>query len=311
MIKVGIAGAETQLSGELLRLLVHHPEVEISTLYAPALKGRKVSNFHKGLTGEIDLRFSDKVDVSELDILFLNPGSLPNLTSIPEDLRIVTLRHTDNLNLIEPYESIDYVTGLSEMFRKPLVRGAKAAHIPSPPVSIAMIALFPLASHLLLNDKVKLKFLLPAVLKDKFSKESISDEIETLIKGVQLSFTKINDIEIGFSNSLRALKMELEFPCGITETEIEKIYNDIYDDHNFTFLTRTAPDPTEVAGTQKCLLCISKPSEDVLNISAIADGILRGGAGDAVHVMNLLFGLFEKTGLNLQASLAFKSPTAL
>ena len=307
MIKVGIAGADTQLGGELLRLLIHHPEVELKVLYAPEKRGINVSSFHKGLVGETELRFSDSFNLEEIDLLFFITGPLPNNSAFPEDLRIVIFQNSDKRMLDSMFDYGDFSTGLSEMFRKPLVRGARAAYVLLPPVSVSLIALYPLASHLLLNDMLDVKIYLPTILKGKFSKENIEEDIEKHLRQVQLSFKKIHNLELHDSNTERSIIVDIEFPCNITESEIEKIYNDIYDDHNFTFIIRKEPDPLDVAGTQKCLLYISKPSEDKLKIRAVADGILRGGAGDGIHVMNLLFGLFEKTGLNLQASFAFKS----
>lgn len=307
MIKVGITGAESQLGGELLRLLLHHPEVEISVLYAPALRGRSVSSFHKGVVGDTDMRFSDTLDLDALDVLFLLSGDFPvgHVNELPEHLKVIEYSEGDHLRQQPPFDALEFVAGLSEMYRKPLVRGARASRILPSSAAVALIALYPLALHLLLNDKIRLTISLPAVKENSFPKEVIEKEIEEQLQKVQLSFKRLESIELQSSPTIRAVTVDIEFPCTVTEKEIERIYNDIYDDHNFTFLVRSEPEPAEIAGTQKCLIYISKPSEDTLHIKAVADGILRGGAGDAVHVMNLLFGLFEKTGLSLQASLAF------
>lgn len=307
MIKVGIAGADTQLGGELLRLLAHHPEVELVSLFAPSLKGRSVASFHKGLTGETNVKFSDTLNLENLDVLFLLSGWMPADITNSEDLKLISFKRFAGRIQFPGIDTINFVPGLSEMFRKPLVRGAVAAQIPLPPVSVALIALYPLASHLLLNDELEININLPQISKDKYSGEEIKEDLEGFLRDVQLSFQNVKNIEIHTSSTIRALTVEITFPCGVSETEIEKLFDDIYDDHNFTHIVHNEPDPVEVSGTQKCLIYITKPSEDRLKIKAVADGILRGGAGDAIHVMNLLFGLFEKTGLNLQASLAFRS----
>ena len=97
--------------------------------------------------------------------------------------------------------------------------------------------------------------------------------------------------------------MNMTFDCSLSLEEIEKIYEGIYDDHNFTFITHSSTiSIKEVEGNQKCIITLSKPTADKILISAIWDGRMRGGAGDGVHIMNLMKGLYEKTGLSLKTS---------
>ena len=307
MIKVGILGAESSVAGELIRILLHHQDVELTTAYAPTLRGRALSSIHRGIIGDTDLRFTDTVDLSDLDVVFLtSPQKYISHTELPDDLRVIVIQEDDNFQVEPPFDTLEYVPGVSEMFRKPLVRGAKASRILPAATTLALIALFPLALHLLLNDQLRLKVCLPQFKADGFSGEDMTRELETLLHQVQLSFNRIQGVELEISETLRALSVEIELPCSVSEEEIERIYDSIYDDHNFTFMMRTDPSPAEVAGTHKCLLYISKPEENILRVKAVADSVLRGGAGDAIHAMNLLFGLFEKIGLSLPAGLAFK-----
>lgn len=309
MIKVGILGAESLMAGELLRLLVHHPEVELINISAPALRGRLISSYHRGLTGDTDLKFTDRLDLDKIDLLFITSEdySVDQGISLPEDLKVIVIQQDETFTINPPFDKLEFVPGVSEMFRKRLVRNANASRILSSPTTVALIALFPLALHLLLNDTLDIKVKYPEFLANNISKEGMTNELESLLKLAQLSFNKINDIQIERYKTLRAINVDIEFQCNISVEEIERIYNDIYDDHNFTFLVRVEPYPTEVAGTHKCLLYITKPTENTVRVKAIADSVLRGGAGDAIHAMNLLFGLFEKIGLNLPASLAFKN----
>lgn len=307
MIKVGVLGADTLLSGELIRLLIHHPEVELKTIYAPGLSGRNLSSIHKGIIGESDLRFTEKVDLEGLDVVFVSSQTSSFLSGnlFPENLRIVIIQERDKLLLSDEFRELKLVPGVSEMYRKLLVREATASRILSAPASVALIALFPLALHLLLNDSLTIKVSLPEFNLENFDKEEFISEIETNLHSVQLSFEKIKQVEVESIDSIRGISVEFELECLISEAEIEKIYESIYDDHNFSFVVPFDPARQEVEGTQKCLIYISKPSEDKLRVKTVADGLMRGGAGDAIHVMNLLFGLFEKTGLNFPASLAF------
>lgn len=308
MIRVGIVGADTVTAGELIRILVHHPEVEFLQAFAPALRGRALSSYHIGIIGDTDLKFTDILDLSELDLVFITGNdSVLNLSSnIPENLKLILIQESDKFSIPPILNSLEFVPGVSEMFRKPLVRGARASRILPPATTTALIILYPLALHLLLNDTVKINIQIPEFKSKELDVASMTAELDDLLKLAQLSFPGINSIVVEKSDTIRAVKVDVEFNCKVSEQEIERIYNEIYDDHNFTFIVRSEPSPAEIAGTHKCLLYISKPSEDKLQISAICDSVLRGGAGDAIHAMNLLFGLFEKTGLSLPAGLAFR-----
>lgn len=307
MIKIGIVGGRSQIAGELIRLLVHHPEVELRTVFSPAMRGKSLSSLHRGIVGDTDMRFSDSIDLASLDLVFITEPGITFPDDIPENLKYIIVQEEilDPERL--PVEGIEFVPGVSEMFRKPLVRGARGARILPAHSTVALIVLFPLALHLLLNNSLNLKIEIPEFYKHDIDLVHTRKELESILNKVQLSFDRISDISSENSSLLRTVALEAEFDCNVSEEEIVRIYNDIYDDHNFTFLMRKEPIATEVAGTQKCLLYVSKPEEGKVRIKAVADAILRGGAGDAIHSMNLLFGLHEKTGLTFPASMAFRN----
>lgn len=306
MIKVGILGGDTQEAGELIRLLSLHPDVEILYVSSPSNKGRAVSNVHRGLTGDSDLRFTDCIPFEAIDIIFIASPDVELNGVVPPELKIVAFQENDTFYPPENLENMEFVAGVSEMNRKKLVRGARAARVVPSPTSVALIVLFPLALHLMLNDSLEIKVSLPKFKELPSDGKALEKELEVLLGEVQLSFEKIRHVEFTKSNLLRTIAVEATLECGISEQEIERIYNETYNDHNFTFIVSTDPSPTEVAATQKCLIHISKPAENLLKIKAIADSFLRGGAGDAIHSMNLLFGLYEKIGLSLPAAMAFK-----
>lgn len=307
MIQASILGAESAIAGELLRLLVHHPEVELVSVCSPTLKGRNVTSHHKGLIGDTDLRFCDKIDLEDIDVIFVAspPSNKDYLKEIPEDVKIILLPGCIGSDSEATFEGREFVPGLSEMFRKPLVRGANAAHVMNPAESVALIALYPLALHLLLNDTLKITVELPKRDRISLSAEGLIKGLEVRLNEVQRSFEHIASLELHQSKALRAISVEIEFESNISEEEVVKIYDDIYDDHNFTFTISSDPSPIEVSGTHKCLLHVSKTDDGKIRVKAMADSVLRGGAGDAIHAMNLLFGLFEKTGLSFPAGLAF------
>ena len=302
MIRVGIIGAETPLAGEVIRILIHHPETEITTLFSPSHKGRNISTIHHGLIGENPLFFSDKMNPEEIDFLIL-------LTNEKPGDEILKVLDSNGIKLVIPdfnNEEIEYgnfVVGLSETNRKTLVRGATSAYIPSPILVPSMVSLFPLAHFLLLNSDIEIEVTLPEEIAEMYNEKRESIKLEKLIKDEQSSFSgKVNLKILGEHNKERSSFTHITLPCNLSLEEMEKIYDNIYDDHNFTFITLNDINTKEVEGTQKIIINLKKPDPDKLIIEVVSDARMRGGAGDIVHVMNLFFGLHEKTGLNLKPS---------
>lgn len=302
MIKVAVWGAESNSAGELIRILLLHPEVELMSVSSETLQGQTIQSHHYGLTGEREIRFVATPDLQNIDVLFITgPIDKDLLQSLPEkypDLKIVDLadnpiRETTDPQLTAP--------GLSEIFRKNLVRGAKYSYILPPAASIVLIALFPLAKNLLLNKGLRIKVecqenLLTSEL-EKRTRETISE----ILGSIQQSFEE--DVEIDFRaiHNRRGMKINAMLRCTVSLEEIKNLYEGIYDDHNFTFLVDRPAEIKDVAGTQKCLIHLSKPEEDILAVEAVADPTMRGDAGEGIHVMNLLLGLYEKIGLTFRA----------
>lgn len=304
MVKIAILGAESPLAGELIRILINHPEADIVSLYSPTLTGRSVSSIHHGLIGEFPLNFTEKINPEETDLIIFsesydNGKKLMETLGKNEDLKFITFSR----KLFPESEFSPFEIGLSEINRKALVRGATMAYLPSPAVVSSLIALTPLAQYLLLNSDIQIQFKAPKEIIDRLCKEEDINEIKHQLKIRQNSFN--SKIRLDFSTeekSERGATTLIELKNSLPLEEIEKIYDSIYDDHNFSFHTRKKAETAEVEGTQKAVFSFEKPQEDTLLIRIVTDAIMRGGAGDAVHVMNLFFGLHEKTGLNLKPS---------
>lgn len=301
MIKIGIVSAAEPQAGELIRLLVNHTDVLISSLCAPSHAGCHVQSVHHGLVGECELQFSQALDLSGLDAVIIaadGPGANgPFVKADGTEPRIIDMRHSGENPLPEGYEY-----GLSEINRKPLVRGATKAVLPATPAAISLVALYPLAANLLLNDGLKIKIKAPADIVAPATLEEASKETALRLSEIQQSFTQNVSIQGEAIHNPRAIVFKATMPATISVAEAAGLYEGIYDDHNFTFLVPTPAEPKEVTGTQKCLIHLSKPDAATLRIDAVADCRMRGGAGEAVHVLNLLFALHELTGLRLKAS---------
>lgn len=303
MIKAVVAGADTPLAGELIRILINHPEVEIIGAHAPEHPGMSAQTIHHGLIGEETVPMTDSLDLNKADVVFFCNTSYylqyNDIISKYPDMRIIDMvsHNADKLS------DMDFVYGLSEIFRKPMVRGAKRAFVPSPISSMALISLYPLAKNLLLNSDINIEISgNEKVTGNDSLVQNSSNDLSSLLPELQMSFSKTVYLKTANPLQRRGMRMVSDIECNLSLDDLEKLYEDAYDDHNFTFIISSGADLKEVEGTDKCLLHLSKPTSSSLKIEAVADATMRGGAGEAVHVMNLLFGLHEKTGLSLKAS---------
>ena len=315
MLKTGIYGADTRIAGELIRLLINHPDVDIRQLYAPAYKGEDASRVHHGLMGERVLKFTDRFDPTVLDVIFicrsddytesllakeneLESNEIDN-QSRKHPLRIIEMsgRHTDDYM----ESALEY--GLSEINRKGLVRGARRGVVPRAESSLTLASIYPIAAHLLLSGDIELEFDLPVSYISESDVLKAAEDIRRQLSKIQTSFRGAVAAKVRESESKRAMRMRVTLPMTLSQTEIERIYDSIYDDHNFTWVIAESPDIKEVEGTHKCIVgLIKSDSDDTLTIDAVADCRMRGGAGEAVHLMNLLCGLHERTGLRMKST---------
>lgn len=303
MIKVGIVGADKPDAGELLRLLINHPEVDIKQLYAPSMSGRHISNCHHGFIGEADLVFTDKFDLSKLNMAFIADDSDFGQEVIEDAGKYESLRVIDlSPSRFDRWSNTDMEYGLSETNRKPLVRGARSAIVPTSVASLALVALYPLAANLILPDEIFLTVLAPEDKAREIDLQKTAKEVERQIRTAQNSFAGNINIRVKTGASSRTMRVISSMKCPLAVAEIDRIYDSVYDDHNFTFTSLSEVGNEEVEGTQKCVISFCKPGAGLIEIESVGDCRLRGGAGDAVHVMNLLFALQEKVGLTLKPS---------
>lgn len=302
MIKIGITGGARRIAGELIRILVNHPDVTIQAIESRANAGLSVSSVHHGLVGELPMVFSPALDPSRLDALFVcDPESditLPVLAHHYPELKIIDLTWQHSLH---PDEE-DTIYGLSEIYRKPLVRGALTAVVPQPLASIALIALYPMAAHQLLVSPIEIIVEAPDDLCTPEILEKSTNEVFQRLQELQPEFDFPVTITATPTGHHRATRIRMTLPCTLTTEEVQRLFDSIYDDHNFTFLVSEPADTREVSGTHKCIISLRKPTPGFIEIDALADCRMRGGAGEAVHAFNLLFGLHEKVGLTFKAA---------
>ncbi len=321
MIRVGIIGGSGYAAGELLRILIYHPDVELKWVHSRTVAGQRIVDVHQGLHGEIDMNFTSSIDLRSIDVLFCcrpagKTREFIETHTIPEDLKIIDLSR--DFRLAE--EAEDFVYGLSELNRKPMVRGASHVANPGCLAMAVELSLLPLAKNLLLNSDIHTTVLTGAtsegaerrptthyawrnnnaVVYRPFRHTQEAEILQTL-QALQQSFnSRLHMVPIRgpFSRGIMAVTY---LDCPLELPEIIKIYQDYFSDHNFTHITSKIPDLKDVVNTNKCIIHLDKIDGRLL-ITAVIDNLLKGAAGNAVHTMNLLFGLSETTGLTMKSA---------
>lgn len=321
MIKAGIIGGAGYTAGELLRLLINHPDVDIKWVNSSSNAGNLVTDVHQGLIGEIDLRFTDETPMDEIDVLFCCTPHGQTKTfleshEVPDDVRIIDLstdyRIEDGTH--------DFVYGLPELNRKRIVRGAKHIANPGCFATAIQLALLPLAKNLLLNSTIHVTAITGSTgagvkpsatshfswrnnnvsIYKPFTHQHLA-EIRQSLTQLQSSFNKPIEFIPMRGPFARGIMAVIYLDCPVDLDVVKKLYEDFYDDHNFTFITDKAPDLKDVVNTNKCIIHLEKIDGKLL-ITSVIDNLVKGASGQAVHNMNLLFGLHERAGLQLKPS---------
>ncbi len=320
MIKAGIIGGAGYTAGELIRLLLNHPEVEITFVNSTSNAGNRITDVHEGLYGETDLCFTSALPLDKIDVLFFctahgDTRKFMESHEVPANVRIIDLSMDYRLKSTEH----DFVYGLPELNREEIM---EARHVANPGcfATCIQLAVLPLAKHLMLNNDLHVNAITGSTgagvkpsptshfswrndnisIYKPFTHQHLA-EIEQSLRQLQNSFqSRINFIPMR-GNFSRGIFATTYLDCKIELSEIQGLYQSYYEDHPFTFITDKNPDLKQVVNTNKCLLFLQKVDDRLLIVSMI-DNLLKGASGQAVHNMNLMFGLEETVGLHLKPS---------
>ncbi|MDP4997906.1 MAG: N-acetyl-gamma-glutamyl-phosphate reductase [Saprospiraceae bacterium] len=318
MKKAGIIGGGGYTAGELLRLLVHHPGVDIAYVYSRSQAGKPVTSVHDDLIGDTDLLFQDTFHEA-VDVLFLcmphgEAGKFLEENEFPDDLLIIDLSNDFR------YKSTGdgFVYGLPELNRDAIAAGKKIAN-PGCFATAIQLALLPMADQQQIKSEVHIHAItgstgagqqLQATSHFSWRNNNISvykafnhqhlHEIRASLEQLQpegvpgLNFIPVRG---NFSRGIMA-SVYFELP-GVEIGAIQQGYRDFYRDHPFVVISRENPHLKQVVNTNKCLLYVEKHEEKVLIISMI-DNLVKGASGQAVQNMNLGLGFAETLGLQLK-----------
>ena len=287
MIKVGILGAAGYTGGELIRLLLNHPEAEIVFANSESNAGNLVSDVHEGLIGETDLKFTDEMPFDQVDVVFFCFGhgkseAFLKEHTIPEGVKIIDLAQDFRIK-----GDHDYVYGLPEINKGDI---QKAQHLANPGcfATCIQVALLP-AAHLNL-------------LKEDVAVNAITGSTGAGQKpGATTHFSWRNNNLSIYKPFQHQHIAEIVVKTSAPVEDVIEAYKDFYADAAFTHYSDKSIDLKQVVNTNKALVHVEKYGNKLLITSCI-DNLLKGAVGQAVQNMNLMFGLDETAGLRLKAS---------
>lgn len=320
MIRVGIIGGAGYTAGELLRLLLNHPETEIVFVNSSSNAGNKITDVHEGLYGETDLCFTDELPLDRIDVLFFctahgDTRKFMECHQLPEDLKVIDLSMDYRL------ESPDheFVYGLPELNRRAT---CKAKYVANPGcfATAIQLGLLPLAKHLMLNGDIMVNAITGSTgagvkpgatthfswrnnnlsIYKAFEHQHVP-EIKQSLKQLQSSFDSDIDFIPYRGDFARGIFCTIVVKNKVDVEELYQMYEEYYEKDSFVHLVRKNIDLKQVVNTNKCLIHLEKHGDKLLIVTCV-DNLLKGASGTAVHNMNLLFNLEETVGLKLKPS---------
>ena len=320
MIKIGILGAAGYTGGELIRLLLNHPEAEIVFANSKSNAGNLVANVHEGLLGDTDLRFTSEMPFDKVDVVFFCFGhgkseQFLREHTIPAHVKIIDL--AQDFRLAAPDN--DYVYGLPEINRE---RIAAAQHVANPGcfATCIQLGLLPAAKLGIVKGDIAVNAITGSTGAGQKPGATTHFSWRNNNMSIYKAFCHQHVPEI--CQSLKQVQGELDaeidfipyrgdFARGIFATEVVKTdmpleqiieaYKAFYKDAPFTHYVDNAIDMKQVVNTNKALVHCDKFGNKLLITSTI-DNLLKGAVGQAVQNMNIMFGVEETMGLRLKGS---------
>ena len=318
MIRVGIIGGAGYTAGELIRILLNHPDAELSFVHSTSNAGNKLWEVHSGLFGETDQAFSDSFDLDAVDVVFLCSGHGKSTAFWAENARPAGLKVVD---LAQDFrdESCGYVYGLPEINRE-RIQGAELVANPGCFATAIQLAVLPLAAAGLLHGDVQVTAITGSTgagvkpgatthFSWRNNNVSVYKAFEHQhLKEIGMNLHKLQPDFCGAVNFIpvrgdfaRGILASVHTECGLSQEEASALYSDFYRDAVFTHVFPGNVDLKQIVNTNKCLLSVEKHGDRLL-VNSVIDNLLKGASGQAVQNMNLMSGLPEDMGLRLKAS---------
>ncbi len=324
-VKAGIVGGAGYTGGELTRILVNHPDVDIVFIQSNSNAGNPVSSVHPDLAGDTDLLFAKELS-EDIDVLFLCVGhgdakKFMDANQIAAHIRIIDLSQDFRLEKNAIHGSRKFFYGLPELNRS-VIAGAHNVANPGCFASAIQLGLLPLAKEGLLHEVHTTGITGSTGAGQGLSSSShFSWRANNIQAYKTLNHQHIHEIGQSLSqlqpsgdrpinlsfipwrgDFTRGIFISSQIDCDLPEDKIHQLYNDFFAGHPFTHVMKTPVFLKQVVNTNKCLIQPEKVGSKLV-IHSIIDNLLKGASGQAVQNMNILFGLEETAGLKLKANL--------
>ena len=323
MKTAGIIGGSGYTGGELIRLLINHPKIELEFVYSRTKQNKLISDTHPDLLGSTNLCFTNKIN-EQVEIVFLCLGHGKSFKFLEDNIFsdstiIIDLSNDFRLKKYNIFKGRKFVYGLPE-YKKENIKAANAIANPGCFATVIQLALLPLAKHKLLNSKVHIN----ATTGSTGAGAQFSSTKHFSWRNNNLSWYKpfthqhLGEITETLSSlqnnetNLLFLPHRGNFTRGIFSTayleykgkvkEAEKLYNDFYLDAPFTHISENEIDLKNVVNSNNCFIHLYK-HENLLLITSVIDNLIKGASGQAIQNLNLMMGWNENLGLKLKSSI--------
>mgnify|MGYP006140103231 FL=1 len=321
MIKVGIIGGSGYTAGELIRILMFHPNATLDFVYSTTNAGKPLSIAHHDLMGDIEMNFTDQVNPN-VNVVFLCLGhgkskAFLEQNQFSKDTKIIDLGNDFRLTKDAEFDGKQFIYGLPEL-NKTAIQSANYIANPGCFATAIQLALLPLAKNGLLNEDVHIN----ATTGSTGAGVSPSETTHFSWRNNNMSHYKafehqhlgeinqsIQQLQAGYPNELLFVPNRGDFARGIFATlyttvsdsleDIVAKYEAYYAEQPFVTVTTTNINMKQVVQTNKCIISLMKKGNRLL-ITSVIDNLTKGASGQAIQNMNLLFGLDETTGLHLK-----------
>lgn len=334
-IKVGIVGSAGYTGGELLRVLIYHPAVDIVFVNSLSNAGHKVYEVHTDLFGDTNLSFTSDFH-TDIDVLFMCVGhgddrKFLEKNPVADTVKIIDLSQDFRLSSNNSFEDRNFVYGLPELNRDSIRKADNVAN-PGCFATNIQLSLLPLASEGQLTDQIHVNATTGstgagqrpgATTHFSWRSNNLSAYKSFEHQHLQEISESLNQLQQGFlpvdQRSLleraadrinfipqrgafaRGIFSSIYIKSALTIDEAYQLYTDYYEKHHFTWVSKASVDLKQVVNTNKSIISLEKHGDNLLILNA-TDNLLKGASGQAVQNMNLMFGLEEREGLNLKSS---------
>ena len=316
-IKVGVVGGAGYTGGEAIRILLHHPFVDLAFVHSRSNTGNPIHSVHHDLVGDTTLKFSDKLEQVDALLLCLGHGESKKFLAeneIYDKTKVIDL--SQDFRLGEKIGEREFIYGLPEFNREEIKKSNNVAN-PGCFATTIQLGLLPLAKANLLNE-----IYTTGITGSTGAGQKLQNTTHFTWRANNVSAYKtlthqhlkeinrvLSSLQPGFKETLNFVPWRGDFARGIFVSsvissslsldELNKLYLDYFENHPFTFVSNGAINLKQVINTNKCLIHLEKVGDKVA-IHSITDNLLKGASGQAVQNLNLLFGFPEDAGLRLK-----------